>query len=132
MDHKSGKKSFLRTNRFPVSWFIWHLIHMTPGRIWIAVPNVPQRDKRGHSIVNFKNENRRSLEAILSFLLRDFWITCIGRSICSVDELFRWMFYWFSKVSLPVRRIAPWMQQIEIDPVYSHILKCISNTKNKS
>ena len=83
--------------------------------------------------VNFKKKNRRRLESILSFFFGDFWITAciiyIGRGICFVDELFRWMFYWFLKVSLPVRRIALWMEQIEIDPVYSHILKCISNTK---
>ena len=86
--------------------------------------------------VNFKKKNRRRLESILSFFFGDFWITAciiyIGRGICFVDELFRWMFYWFLKVSLPVRRIALWMEQIEIDPVYSHILKCISNTKNNS
>ena len=87
-------------------------------------------DRRGHPITDFMNKNRRRLEAILSFFLGIFWI--IGRGICFVDELFRWMFYWFLKVSLPVRRIAPWMQQIEIDSVYSHILKWIFNTQNKS
>ena len=113
-----------------------HVLNMPSEQIWTTVQHVLERDRRGHSIANFKNKNRRRLKAILPFFFGDFWITAciiyIGRGICFVDELFRWMFYWFLKVSLPVRRIALWMEQIEIDPVYSHILKCISNTKNKS